>query len=317
MKRPADTPALPVLAKPQGFMPPAKPVDAARLMEDFLQGQTERTRRAYRRDLEDFAVFAGLPGVEGIGDWMRLLSHGQANATVLEYRTRLVEQGLAPATVNRHLSAIRSLSRLARLIGFTTWSIEVRSVKSRKYRDTSGPGRAIYIKMLDLMKDRDWTTVRNRAMIRLLYDSGLRRSEVVKADIEDLDTPKECLWIWGKGRSERERVPVAPPTMIAIQRWIRMRGEEEGPLFLNHHGGRLTDQSLYDFVKALGDRLGVRVRPHGLRHTSISEVVKAKGLVAGQKFGRHGDPKTTMAYLDNLQDVAGDAAREIAPEEDE
>jgi hypothetical protein len=89
------------------------------LLAAFLSGRNERTLRAYARDLEDFRAFLEAATIEDAARALLSGGPGGANAQVLSYRAHLVERGLTPATVNRRLAAIRSLVRVARLLGLT------------------------------------------------------------------------------------------------------------------------------------------------------------------------------------------------------
>ena len=108
--------------------------------------------------------------------------HGPANETALNYRSHLLAIGLAPATVNRRLAALRSLVKLARTLGMVGWALDVPSVRSEAYRDTSGPGRDGFCRLLDQLASRtDAKGVRDRAILRLLYDLGLPVLAVTRA----------------------------------------------------------------------------------------------------------------------------------------
>lgn len=128
--------------------------------------------------------------------------------------------------------------------------------------------------------------------------------------------------VLGKGRAARETRTLPVPTIVALRAWLELRGAEPGPLFTNldvaHVRGRLSATSLYRRVFELGRRLGVRVRPHGLRHASITRALDLTGgdVRAVQKFSRHRDPRTLLIYDDNRKDLAGDVARLVAAGED-
>src|SRR5262245_65665958 len=114
--------------------------DAESLIERWKEGRSPHTARAYGRDLAHFARWSGAaaPG-EAI---TRLLtgSMGEANERLHAYRGAMLDAGLAPATVNRRLSPLRSVVQLGRTFGFVTWSLEIDGVKTKAYRDTAGPG---------------------------------------------------------------------------------------------------------------------------------------------------------------------------------
>ena len=89
---------------------------AARLLDAFLVGRNERTRRAYRQDVADFAAFCGAGSPEEAARLLLAGSLGQANLLALNYRAHLRERGLSAATVNRRLAALRSLVKLGRTL---------------------------------------------------------------------------------------------------------------------------------------------------------------------------------------------------------
>jgi integrase/recombinase XerC len=103
----------------------------------------------------------------------------------------------------------------------------------------------------------------------------------------------------------------------AVEAWLAVRGHEPGPLFTSLHqggrpDGRLTGDAVYKIVRGLGRAAGLdrAVRPHGIRHASITEVAKRTNgnAVASQEFGRHRNPATTARYIDAFEDTFGKAA---------
>ena len=117
-------------------------------------GSRERTFRAYRDDLADFTRFLGSATLEEAARSLLAAGLGAANATVLRYRAHLLERGLAPASVNRHLAALRSLVKLARTLGLVGWTLEVPGVKAEAYRDTGGPGLTGVRSLVDALDAR-------------------------------------------------------------------------------------------------------------------------------------------------------------------
>jgi integrase/recombinase XerC len=124
----------------------------------------------------------------------------------------------------------------------------------------------------------------------------------------------------GKGQGgESEWLTVAEPTLAALRQWLAMRVSEVPAVFtsFDRHsmGQRLTDNGLYRVLGALAKGAKVaRWNPHGLRHTSVTLALELTGgdLRAAQRFARHADPKVTVLYDDDRQDLAGDVARRVA-----
>jgi Site-specific recombinase XerD len=293
------------------------------LVEAFLAGRGPQTLRAYRTDLEQFAAYLGAPTPEAAV--ARLLSGGPgtANALVLGYRNHLIALGRSAASVNRPLAALRSLVKLARTLGLVTWSLEVPGLRAEPYRDTRGPGADGVRKLLaaaegDTRRDR-----RDRAILRLLYDLGLRRGEVAALDVDDVDLARGTVSVVGKGRTAKTLLTLAAPTRAALAAWLEVRGSAPGPLFVNFdHSGkgasrRLTPNGIYRLVKTRGESAGVKVAPHGLRHTAITEACKAAqaagiGLEEVLDFSRHRDVKVLMIYRDRERNVQGTLAELVA-----
>jgi integrase/recombinase XerC len=207
------------------------------------------------------------------------------------------EAGLAPATVNRRLSAVRSALRFARTIGATTWVPEVKGLKAQTYRDTRGPG--------------------------LAGDARLwRRPQVIGLDLDDIDRAGRRLWVLGKGKAQKEVRTLPAPTLEAIDRSLALRGtvalRYKQALFVSiarfKPGRRITGPGLYRVIGSLGDASGIRARPHGLRHASIQPALDTSNgdVRAAQAHARHASPQTTMRYDDNRQDLAGKMAVRLA-----
>jgi len=287
------------------------------LVAAFLAGRSSDTFRAYRRDLFDFQSFAGPEALT------RLLGRGpgEANAVTLAYKAHLFERGLQPATINRRLAALRSLVKLARTLGYISFALDVQNTRLQPYRDTRGPGREGFRKMLAALDgDLSPKAVRDRAILRLLYDLALRRKEVVSLDVAHVDLTQGSLSVLGKGRTQRDRLTLPEPTQAALEAWLAVRGWEPGPLFTNFDragkGQRLTGTAVYLLVRELGQRCGFAVRPHGLRHAGITAALDLTGgnFRAVQRFSRHKDPRILTFYDDNRADLAGQVARLVAEE---
>src|SRR5437868_14469828 len=175
---------------------------AARLLRAFLNGRNAETVTAYRQDLEDFQAFIQAASLEQAASLLLARGPGEANALALDYKAHLMDRELAANTINRRLTALRSLVKLGRTLGVVSWTIEVQSVKADPYRDTRGPGRAGFRDMLDsLAKRKDPKSMRERALLRCLFYLGVRRADVLNLDLEDLDREAGCVAALGKVRN--------------------------------------------------------------------------------------------------------------------
>lgn len=271
--------------RPSAGLPAVGSVD---LLNAFLGGLNPRTLRAYDQDLGDFARFLGSStSREAIG-LLTSGSHGQANAVALSYRTHLTERGLKSATIDRRLAALRSIVKLARTLGMVPWTLEVDAPKVDPYRDTISCGSPGWRSMLELAKTEALTgeakPTRDLAIIRCLHDIGLRRGEAVSADVDSLDQERGPLSIVGKGKTDAKKLTHPGPTRGALSRWLEVRRSEPGPLFVRLDraattADHLTGESVRKLVAALARRAGVSgsVRPHGLRHIAVTELLDRNG----------------------------------------
>ena len=293
---------------------PASPARFGAILEDFLAGRNPRTLRAYRADLAALAEHLGVMSADEAARRMLGSTPGEGNAAALGWRAAMQSAGLAAATINRRLAALRSLARVARILGLITWEIAVPGVKSRAYRDTRGPGLSGVRALLGACGGSSRADIRNRAIIRLLFDLALRRAEVAELDLEHLDMGAGTLSILGKGRTERERLDLPAPTVEALAAWLRLRGTAPGALFVNFDragkGERLTPTSIYRIIRALGAGVGLQVRPHGLRHAAITAAVEGAAslgvdLTEVRDFSRHANISTLIIYRDRARNVQG------------
>lgn len=297
-------------------------IDGNRIVEAFKRGRSANTLEAYAGDLESFGEFCGSSPSAAVVELLSA-SHGDANGRLLEYRASMLDASLSPATINRRLSAVRSIVKIARTLGYTDWRPEIEGVKSQAYRDTAGPGLDGSRALLRVAKDQvRKKSARDVAIVRMLFDMGLRRGEVASLNLEHLNLDARKVFVLGKGKLERVPITIPVETVKALREWLDVRVT----ICLPHdvhlycglagpkYGKRLSGHGIWDVITELGRRIGLKVSPHKVRHAAITAVLDATNgnLRVGQQFGRHSKPETTMLYDDNRVDVGGKAAQEIA-----
>lgn len=296
--------------------------DIGRLAESFFAGLDPLTQDVYRRSLWRFSEFIGVKTPTELAKSLFAGGQGPANQAVLDYRNHLKNDGKAPATVNQHLAAIRSFVTFARTIGLVVWKLEVKGLSVQALRDTRGPGKDGVGKLLAAAaaQEAPWS-LRDVAIVRLMWDLGLRRREVAKLDVSDVNLDQGIVWILGKKRLEKEKMTLAPETSAAIRAWIGER--RSGPLFVKISKGkkllvdrRLTGKGIWDIVAYLGNQCGFKAWPHGVRHAAVTCVLDATNgnVRAAQRFSRHKSMDMVMRYDDNREDLAGDMTKLIARE---
>lgn len=295
------------------------------LVNDFLASKSPHTLDAYRRDLEDFRKFVNVETGEETAQLLLANGAGQANILALRYKTSMAEKGLSPRTINRRLSALRSLVSLARRFGLVNWTLEVDGVKVRAVKDTRGPGLDAVKRILRLIDGDDPKSQRDRAILHLAYVLGLRRGEIAALDVSDVDIAGRVVSVRGKGKAEDEDLTLPFSTRRILADWLEVRGSTDGPLFVNFDrankspGGRLSGTSIYRLVRDLGKKAGVKTWPHAIRHTSITTAMrvaqeKGYGLETVQDFSRHSDIRTVLIYRDRERDYQGEIASLLADE---
>lgn len=306
--------------------------------------RSEATRRAYKLNLELFfkqsdrlgAIYRDTPqrAVEEFLSWPP--SH--IAIELAEFKGRQIEAGYAEATVNQRLFAVRSLLKWAFKRGLSTTDgrglVEAERVK--RYRDTRGFDSKTCKKLIEAPLERklpkkgikaaeksqkgyDLKALRDYAIGRLLFENGLRRSELLRLTVGDLSVEGERLWILGKGRgSQKESVDVDRNTAQLIATYMLAQGHYEdakAPLFcsLDHQRrGQLRPISasgLAKIVAGYGTQIGLkkRVTPHMFRHSAITVLAhKTNGnMSAIQDFSRHADANTVRKYIDNANTMQG------------
>jgi integrase/recombinase XerC len=231
------------------------------------------------------------------------------------FRGYLTTAGLSPASINRHLATLRSVTRLGRMLGAMSWYLEVPGVKAEKRRDTRGPSIEDVRRMLVATHGDTEAETRDRAIVLTFVCLGLRVSELCGLNLEDTDLAGATTWIKGKGRRERELVPLPASVVAAIRRYVAHRGTGTGPLFLTRgtrgkdRAGRLDSRSVLRIVRELGQKVGLHVWCHGLRHTAITTAIhegQRAGLGIDQMltYSRHGALATMLIYRDEHNRLA-------------
>jgi integrase/recombinase XerC len=313
------------LPKP-GAVLPAPPVPS-QLLDLFLAGRNPRTLAAYQADLEDFRRFMETHSVSATTagkavEWLLGSPGSLANVSIDGYKSEMQKRGLPVATINRRLGMLRSLVKLANTLGLLSCTVWVENVPVQPYRDTDGPGRDGFCAMLDAAGAQPGPKgLRDVALLRLLHDLGLRCSEAVRLDVEDVDLPGNRILILGRERSpKKEPVALPEPTRAALAVWLGARGPEPGPLFINFDragkGHRLTGTAVHHIVGRLGAKAGLSVRPRDLRHLAITTALDMTDgdVRAVAEISRHKDLRSLSRYRDNRQNLAGKVAALIAEE---
>lgn len=205
---------------------------------------------------------------------------------------------LSPATVSRRIAAVRNfydwMSRTGQRPDNPAARLRTPKVprKAPRFLDVDEAAAVV-----ENPSQEGWYQLRNRALLELLYGSGVRVGEAVALNVTDLDLDEMLVTVReGKGRRDRV-VPFGPPAARALAAWMRAMGGE-GALFRNKNGGRLSARSARRIVRDAGVSNGIaRVHPHALRHSCATHLLGAGAdLRAIQEQLGHASLSTTQRY---------------------
>ena len=293
------------------------------------------TARCYGADLRQFASFLSeehtieidvereakfvAPGGGQASDVAGRIAPTTVSAIVLRgdvevirtFLSFLSDQGYSAATMARKIATLRSFYKWAHRRGL----IDANPMTLiRTPRQTKRLPKAITVEQVEQLLaapgDEDVLAVRDRAMLETLYSTGIRVSELVDLDVEDLDEASEVMRVRGKGKKER-LVPLGSHALSAITDYKRRVLEDpryanvwdasldERPLFVNKHGSRLSSRSvrrkLDKYLRAVG--LDPSISPHTLRHSFATHLLdNGADLRAVQELLGHQSLSTTQAY---------------------
>jgi integrase/recombinase XerC len=273
---------------------------AADAIESFLSGlRFERrlsahTISAYARDL---GAFAGFCEKEGVASLDALDAHHIRSFAAESHR-----RGLAPRSIARRLSAVRSFLRVLVANGHLGANVASNVSAPKPRRRLPGTLDADQVAKLLESSGDGALDLRDRAMLELFYSSGLRLAELVRLELADLDFADKTVRVTGKGNKTRI-LPVGRHALEAVRHWLPERSglapREEPALFVSRNGNRLAPRSvqarLDRWARARGSER--HLHPHLLRHSFASHLLESSGdLRAVQELLGHASISTTQVY---------------------
>ncbi len=281
---------------------------------DFLRaekGYSGNTIAAYRNDLTQFAEHMAEEADQPLLDWSEV-----GKSAILDYILDMKDREYASSTVARKVAAIKSFFHFLTsedLVGDDpTANLDSPKVKKRlptalSYEEVNrllaAPGQGDSSKVL-----------RDRALLELLYATGMRVTEIVSLDLEDVNLASATVRVTrGKGGKERI-IPMHNRAVIALDAYLGkarlqlLKDTSERALFLNHRGERLTRQGLWLIIKYYVQEAGIQgeVTPHTLRHSFATHLLNGKAdLRHVQELLGHANISTTQIYTH----ISGDQLR--------
>jgi integrase/recombinase XerC len=296
---------------------PVIPDSRVEIWDSFLDLQIkETTRRSYTKALADFClkVYPAFSISDALQSFLSL-SQSEAIHQVLTYRKILIDLKLSSATINQRLSALKSLVDYARKRGLCSFTlIDVKGLRSQKYRDTRGRTVDEYRSVLAEIDRSTILGKRDYAISRLLWDNALRRGEIVSLDRSNFLPLESKLMILGKGTLELKPVDLNSALVTAINEYLVVKPDRENPaLFVSNNGKRLDGKDIARIVKKYAEPVGIDLSPHRVRHSAITAYldVSEGNVRAAQSLSRHQNLSTLMIYDDNRHQLQGKASKDL------
>ncbi len=274
------------------------PTQQANDIEQFLtslQHLSSHTCSAYRRDLQQLLNHCQQ---EDIQDWQFLDGRQLQKYIALRHRS-----GISGRSLQRSLSAIR------RFYHFLLAQDKVKQNPAQGLMPPRSPRKLP--KLLDVdqaaqllsFEGDDPLVVRDRAILELIYSSGLRLSELVMLDLNSVDYADRLVMVIGKGKKTRT-VPVGKEAIKTLQTWlvcrpVLLKQSDESALFISKQGKRISQRSIQQRLKKRAVQQGIdtAVHPHMLRHSFASHILESSSdLRAVQELLGHADISTTQVY---------------------
>lgn len=265
---------------------------------NFEKGLSLNTQAAYRRDLEKFVQFLAF---KELPDDPAVITKGQ----VLSFLSWQLDHDAAYSTLARSLSSLKTFYKFLILENYVTVNptqdLETPKVKRKL-------PVILTIEEVDRLMEQPNVMLplglRDRAMLELMYGTGIRVSEMLSLQIEDVNPTAGFLRCFGKGRKERI-IPVNQTSLDWIQRYIArarnglLRNQGGRTLFLNAHGRPMTRQGFFKILGNYGEKAEMQheVTPHTLRHSFATHLLEnGADLRAVQEMLGHADISTTQIY---------------------
>ena len=270
-----------------------------KLFLDFLKDDkklSDNTLQSYRRDIEQYEKYVSDNKI----NYLKVTEE-----TILEYMEYLREENKKESTISRSLASIRSfyqyLIRVKKIKKDPTMTIE--SPKISKRTPNILTSKEVEL-LLDQPKDVDLKGTRDKAMLEFAYATGMRVTELISLDIDDVKLDEG--YVVCRGRSKSRNIPLGSMSLKALKEYIDdarpylIRDESEEALFVNVNGTRLTRQGFWKIVKYYKEQAHIEkdITPHVLRHSFATHLLQnGADLKAIQTMLGHSDISSTQVYM--------------------
>ncbi len=261
------------------------------------RGVAQNTLEAYRRDLRRFLLIVQ---EKGFTDFQQIMPEA-----IIEYLVRIKDEGLSPNSMNRSLAAMR---------GFYKYLLREKMIEQTPLANIELA--KVWMRLPDTISKEEMNlilaqpgvetaaTLRNTAMLELLYATGIRVSELIGLTMNSINWQVGFLVVMGKGSKERI-VPIGKTAYDCTKLYVEesrpqlMQGKSTDVLFLNRFGGKFTRQGFWKMVVGYAKKSGLqkKVHPHTFRHSFASHLLEGGAdLRTVQVMLGHADISTTQIY---------------------
>ena len=268
---------------------------------EYLQRErrmSKNTLEAYKRDVQEFVAFEGARGMSDILE--------TSSTEIVAFLHDLKISGKSAATVNRKLASVRA---------FFNFLMNSSLVSSNPTADIKSPKierkELEYLTLAEVDKlletpDDSIRGIRDKAILEVLYATGIRVSELIEADLDDINIRMGFITCDGE-QSKARIVPLGRPARAALEKYIYEArnafikdNTEEKALFVNYYGSRLTRQGLWKVLKEYGEKAGIekKLTPNIMRNSfAVHMLQNGADLKSLQELMGHEDISATQAYL--------------------
>jgi integrase/recombinase XerD len=266
------------------------------------KGSPYNTLVAYRNDLTQIAEFLSGRDTFEVKSWDDV-----DKDMIIAYILHLKEREYAASTVARKVAATKSFFHflVAEELIEDDPTATLDSPKVKKQLPKAISVEEVERLLAEPAKGSTPKALRDKAMLELMYATGMRATELVELDIDDVNLPSSSVRVIGKGDKERI-IPIYGRAVKAIETYLRkgriqlLKEPEEKALFLNPRGKRLTRQGLWLIIKYYAEQAGLdsNITPHTLRHSFATHMLESEEatLVDVQQFLGHANISTTQIY---------------------
>ena len=257
----------------------------------------QNSLEAYRRDIRGFGLFLRSREIHNLEE--------VNSAIIVAFILSLKNENRSPSTINRKVAAIRSLFHFLIDKGFVSINPAL-NVKSPRVEKKPPEYLSIEeVENLLAQPDDSNKGVRDKAILELLYATGMRVSEIIEMDVNDANTKMgfvACSGEHGKARI----IPLGRPARAALETYVKayrctfVKDEEQNALYVNYAGDRLTRQGLWKIIKYYADKAGIdkKITPQILRHSfAVHMIQNGADIKSIQELLGHEDVTATQVYL--------------------